>query len=272
MAKGEIESANRMFGFPYRVDGQVVQGNKLGRSIGFPTLNLPWLPEARPAYGVYLVEVSFPEKKESVYGVANYGLRPTVEEEEVEPLFEVHLLGEGDYSGYQPRDLISGNLLSFIRPEKKFDSIEDLKSQIVATKPRPRNSTTLALSFRVSCTWVVWLPESYAGVVVQNEHGEAVHTFQLSCVQGSVVDFPGNQCGRHWRTPPSFMRAYTLAWKGLGGLVLGYPDPSVALGHFHLQAVCVVLDLRTSGFDLDHGVFIDNLRAGRIRDFRRRAT
>ena len=60
---GEIESANRMFGFPYRVEGQVVQGNKLGRSIGFPTLNLPWLPEARPAYGVYLVEVSFPEKK-----------------------------------------------------------------------------------------------------------------------------------------------------------------------------------------------------------------
>ena len=57
-----------------------------------------------------------------------------MEEEEVELLFEVHLLGEGDYSGYQPGDLISGNLLSFIRPEKKFDSIEDLKSQIARDK------------------------------------------------------------------------------------------------------------------------------------------
>ena len=49
------------------------------------------------------------------------------------------MLGEGDYSGYQPRDLISGNLLSFIRPEKKFDSIEDLKSQIARDKSEAEN-------------------------------------------------------------------------------------------------------------------------------------
>jgi len=136
LAKGEIELANRMLGFPYRIGGQVVQGNKLGRTIGFPTLNLPWFPEARPAYGVYLVEVSFPQKKESVHGVANYGLRPTVEEEELEPLFEVHLLGEGDYSVHQAGDRISASLLSFIRPEKKFDSLEALKSRIALDEKR----------------------------------------------------------------------------------------------------------------------------------------
>ncbi len=143
LALGEIELANRMFGFPYRVEGQVVQGNKLGRSIGFPTLNLPWLPEARSAYGVYLVEVSFPEKKESVHGVANYGLRPTVEQAEaVEPLFEVHLMGEGDHSVHQPGDSISINLLKFIRAEKKFDSLEALKSQITRDKAEAEELST----------------------------------------------------------------------------------------------------------------------------------
>jgi len=135
LAKGEIESVNQMLGFPYRVDGQVVPGNRLGRTIGFPTLNLSWVPEARPAYGVYLVEASFPDKGKSVHGVANYGLRPTVELEEVrEPLFEAHLLGDGDYSVHQPGDSISLSLLKFIRPEKKFDSIDSLKSQIARDK------------------------------------------------------------------------------------------------------------------------------------------
>ena len=135
LAKGEIESANQMLGFPYRVDGQVVPGNRLGRTIGFPTLNLPWVPEARPSYGVYLVEVSFPDKGKSVHGVANYGLRPTVEQEEVrEPLFDVHLLGDGEYSVHQSGDSISLSLLKFIRPEKKFDSMDSLKVQIVRDK------------------------------------------------------------------------------------------------------------------------------------------
>jgi len=135
LAKGEIESANQMLGFPYRVDGQVVPGNRLGRTIGFPTLNLSWVPEARPAYGVYLVEASFPGKGKSVHGVANYGLRPTVEQEEVrEPLFDVHLLGDGDYSAHQPGDSISLSLLKFIRPEKKFDSLDSLKLQIARDK------------------------------------------------------------------------------------------------------------------------------------------
>jgi riboflavin kinase/FMN adenylyltransferase len=134
LAKGEIESANQMLGFPYRVAGQVIPGNRLGRTIGFPTLNLPWFPEARPAYGVYLVEVSFLDKAEPVHGVANYGLRPTIEEGAAEPLLDIHLLGDGDYSSHQPGDSISLSLLRFIRHEKKFDSIDALKTQIARDK------------------------------------------------------------------------------------------------------------------------------------------
>ena len=81
------------------------------------------------------MEASFPDKEESIHGVANYGLRPTVEQEEArEPLFDVHLLGDGDYSVHQPGDSISLSLLKFIRPEKKFDSIDFLKSQIARDK------------------------------------------------------------------------------------------------------------------------------------------
>ena len=133
LAGGEIESVNRMLGFSYRVDVLVVSGNRLGREIGFPTLNLPWSPEARPAFGVYLVKASFPDG-ETVHGVANYGVRPTVEDDGVEPLFEVHLLGEEDYSARQPGDRLSLDLLSFLRPEKKFESLDALKSQIARDK------------------------------------------------------------------------------------------------------------------------------------------
>ena len=143
LAKGEIELVNRMLGFPYRINGEVVPGNKLGRTIGFPTLNVRWIPEARPAYGVYLVEASFEHKEGSVHGVANYGLRPTVEKNEAaDPLFEVHLLGEGEYSVYQSGDLISLNLLSFIRPEKKFDSLDSLKAQIACDKAEAEQLST----------------------------------------------------------------------------------------------------------------------------------
>ena len=143
LAKGEIELVNRMFGFPYRINGEVVPGNKLGRTIGFPTLNVRWIPEARPAYGVYLVEASFEHKEGSLHGVANYGLRPTVEKNETaDPLFEVHLLGEGEYSVYQSGDLISLNLLSFIRPEKKFDSLDSLKAQIARDKAEAEQLST----------------------------------------------------------------------------------------------------------------------------------
>ena len=124
---GRINMANDLLGYSYRSDGRVVSGKKLGREIGFPTLNIPWSPECRPKYGVYHVCFS-PSKQESwEFGVANYGIRPTVELEGQIPLLEVHALSKTNMG---LGDAIKVEWLHFIRSEQKFESIELLKEQI----------------------------------------------------------------------------------------------------------------------------------------------
>lgn len=125
LAKGEIAEANALLGYTYFATGVVQRGRRLGHQLGFPTLNLPWEPEAAPAYGVYAVEVSG-HGRTAVPGVANYGLRPTVEETK-RPLLEVHLLGA---SKLTYGDTITVNWLKFLRPEARFNSVEELRMQI----------------------------------------------------------------------------------------------------------------------------------------------
>jgi riboflavin kinase/FMN adenylyltransferase len=134
LATGEIEEVNHMLGYSYRTYGTVVEGRGLGSEMGFPTLNIPFAPEARPAHGVYLVKVTCPKPSGPKHAVANYGVRPTIEEADVRPLLEVHLLGEEDFSCYKPGDELSVELLRFLRPECKFDSLDSLKTQIAADK------------------------------------------------------------------------------------------------------------------------------------------
>ncbi|HEY8994947.1 MAG TPA: riboflavin kinase, partial [Lacunisphaera sp.] len=78
VAAGDIAAANAMLGYSYFADGMVERGRQLGRTIGFPTLNIAWEPVLQPRYGVYAVVVSA-EGGPAVQGVANYGIRPTVE-------------------------------------------------------------------------------------------------------------------------------------------------------------------------------------------------
>ncbi|MGJ8639416.1 MAG: riboflavin biosynthesis protein RibF [Opitutaceae bacterium] len=124
---GSIESVNHLFGYNYTSVGKIIGGAKLGRQIGFPTLNLPWNPESRPRYGVYLVR--FRERGCTVWqsGVANYGIKPTVADADQTPALEVHGL-EGSSVG--EGDVVEVEWLRFIRPEQKFDSIDALKVQI----------------------------------------------------------------------------------------------------------------------------------------------
>jgi riboflavin kinase/FMN adenylyltransferase len=124
---GRIEIVNDLLGYNYRSDGKVVGGKKLGRKIGFPTLNVCWSPECRPKYGVY--HVRFRSSKEELWlpGVANYGIRPTVEQTSRVPLLEVHALTGTKVDQGDP---IEVEWLHFIRPEQKFESIELLKEQI----------------------------------------------------------------------------------------------------------------------------------------------
>ncbi len=124
---GEIAEANALLGYTYFAEGVVVRGKQLGRSIGFPTLNLVWSPDFRPRFGVYVVRVRGAKTNAPLRGVANYGLRPTVEQS-AEPRLEVHVLGE---CAYDAGDAIVVEWLHFLRPEMKFGSVAELRLQIV---------------------------------------------------------------------------------------------------------------------------------------------
>lgn len=123
---GDIASANALLGYPYFAEGEVKGGKRLGRTIGFPTLNLPWAPELRPRYGVYAGRVSGPKSAVPLPAVANYGLRPTVENT-TEPQLEAHLLGE---CPFQENDTVKIEWLHFLRAEKKFAGVGELGVQI----------------------------------------------------------------------------------------------------------------------------------------------
>ena len=124
LSEGEITLANTMLGRPYSLVGTVVTGQQLGRTIGFPTANLK-LPEEKflPRYGVYSVDVLL--EQTVIKGVMNIGCRPTVAGEA--PTIEVHLL---NWSGDLYGQILTVNLIKFIRPEQKFASVEALKQQI----------------------------------------------------------------------------------------------------------------------------------------------
>ncbi len=125
VAAGEITEANALLGYSYFAEGVVEKGRQLGRTIGFPTLNLAWRPELKPCFGVYAVEVLDAAGK-ARKGVANYGARPTVEAAG-QPLLEVHLLEE---SALTYGDKLTVNWLHFLRSESKFGSVEALRAQI----------------------------------------------------------------------------------------------------------------------------------------------
>ncbi len=122
---GEIESANRMLGRPYSVYGVVVEGQKLGRKIGVKTANLKVHPyKLLPRNGVYVVEVNY---KDNLYhGVASVGTRPTVDGKKV--ITEVHIF---DFDKEIYGEYLKINFLKFLRPERRFSSIDELKKAII---------------------------------------------------------------------------------------------------------------------------------------------
>ena len=114
LQSGFLQEANRLLGYHYFSFGEIIPGRKLGRQIGFPTLNMVWEPELCPAFGVYLVKVHDSKREGSTYeAIANYGLRPTVETEPSVPLLEIHLLSET--CPFQAGDEIYVEWLSFLR-------------------------------------------------------------------------------------------------------------------------------------------------------------
>ena len=124
LAQGDISQANEMLGRPYCLMGKVIQGQQLGRTIGFPTANLQLPPDKLlPLHGVYAVKVKFDNSV--IKGVMNIGSRPTVSGKQV--TVEVHLL---NWSGNLYDQNLTVYLTRFLRPEQKFDSLDALKKQI----------------------------------------------------------------------------------------------------------------------------------------------
>ena len=128
LLKGEIADANELLGYCYFSLGTVVTGRRVGRTLGFPTLNLKWRSELQPALGVYSVRVSASEGGGIRDGVANFGMQPTVNAGESVPQLEVHVLGDCPWGS---GDRLKVEWQGFIRPERKFDSLEALREQIV---------------------------------------------------------------------------------------------------------------------------------------------
>jgi riboflavin kinase / FMN adenylyltransferase len=126
LAEGEVEAAQRLLGYTYHVVGRVEQGRQLGRTLGFPTLNVRWVPNLRPRYGVYAVRVGA-RADTAVPAVANFGVRPTVDGTTGEPQLEVHVLGN---TALHYGDTITVWWLKFLRPEIRFSGLDALRAQV----------------------------------------------------------------------------------------------------------------------------------------------
>lgn len=125
LTKGAVEEAGRLLGQPYFIQGEVVHGKQLGRTLGFPTVNvLPEKEKLLPAYGVYVTKTMVEETP--YFGLTNVGVRPTVRDGEAVSV-ETYLEG---YCGDLYGQVVSTEFLHFLRPERYFDSVEDLQKAI----------------------------------------------------------------------------------------------------------------------------------------------
>lgn len=128
---GDIETANEFLGYPYFFSGLVIQGNKLGRTIGYPTANLQVMDAEKliPANGVYAVEVSVEGISGNFKGMMNIGVRPTVDG--TNRVTEVNIF-DFDETIYGKHVKVS--LKKRLRSEVKFNGLDALKAQLAKDK------------------------------------------------------------------------------------------------------------------------------------------
>ncbi|NBN64468.1 bifunctional riboflavin kinase/FAD synthetase [Microvirga tunisiensis] len=123
LAEGDIALANGLLGYRWFVEAEVRHGEKRGRDLGYPTANLRLADNCPLRHGIYAVRVLVDGKP--VDGVASYGRRPTFDNGA--PLLEVFLF---DFSGDLYGKVLRVSLVSYLRPEERFDSIEALIAQM----------------------------------------------------------------------------------------------------------------------------------------------
>lgn len=125
LASGDLERAETLLGRPFVIAGRVMDGKKIGRTIGFPTANIQVRRKRLPLSGVFAVTVSGIETH-PLPGAANIGVRPTLAEG-LKPVLEVHLLDfDRDIYGRH----VDVNFMHKLRDEARFDSLDALRAQI----------------------------------------------------------------------------------------------------------------------------------------------
>lgn len=128
LLEGEIHKANHLLGYPYTITGQIIGGNRLGRTISYPTANIEFQEEYKlvPLDGVYACRVRVMGK---IYnGMVNIGVRPTVSKQLDHRTVEVHIL---DFSNDIYSEEISIYFEERVRDEMKFSNIDALKEQLI---------------------------------------------------------------------------------------------------------------------------------------------
>lgn len=126
LAAGNFGAVTPLLGRPFVVEGKVEYGNRLGRTLGFPTANIHLRDRVTPVHGIFAVRIGLGEGECSWPGVASLGTRPTVNEV-AEPLLEVHLFDfEGDLYGQR----MAVEFVAKLRDEMKFDGLDALTAQM----------------------------------------------------------------------------------------------------------------------------------------------
>ena len=125
LENGKLDKANKFLNREWSIEGKVIKGRQLGKKIGFPTANIDIKSYIVAKPGVYAVKAKKENTTKFVRGIANLGYRPTFNQKKI--LLEVHLFNfaENLYNKY-----LTVNFLKFIRKEKKFKNIGQLKKQI----------------------------------------------------------------------------------------------------------------------------------------------
>jgi riboflavin kinase/FMN adenylyltransferase len=124
LAAGQLSEAERLLGYHYTVEAEIIHGKQLGRTLGFPTANME-LPDSGLAHGIYAVKLRRPGGA-MLNGVASFGRRPTVDDDGA-PLLETFVFDvKGDFYG----ETCGVSFFEFLRGEEKFDGLDALVEQM----------------------------------------------------------------------------------------------------------------------------------------------
>lgn len=136
LTRGDVDETRNMLGRSYSITGKVGSGRQIGRTIGFPTANIELPDQLLPADGVYAVDVKIESHNGLHRGMANIGLRPTVGGNQ--RWLEVNIF---DYDGNLYGSALTVNFLRRLRPEQRFDSLEDLRNALAADRVAAKSVT-----------------------------------------------------------------------------------------------------------------------------------